>query len=50
MYFREPIEVWRLTSGWKQVNVHLIGDDLMYLEIPKGFFEPFLVDKGWVAL
>ena len=48
MYFWEPIEAGvggggGLISGRKQVTVHLVRDDPMYLKIPKGFFEFILV-------
>ena len=32
-----------LISGQKQVTVHLVGDDPIYLKIPKGFLEFVLV-------
>ena len=43
MYFREPIEARGLISSRKQVTVHLVRYDPMYLEISKGFFEFVLV-------
>ena len=50
MNFRESIEARGLISGRKQVMVHLIRDDPMYLEIPKGFFEFILVVRGDVVI